>query len=352
MGRKMPGLLMLAVLGLILVPGIVGADTTNKAVQIYAEGKTAPYQGQVVEEYTMMPLLTAAEALCFTIEPNQGQSKISLKLNSKTVVCEKGKNMITCNGQEIFIPAVPQDINSVIYIPLRPVAENLGYKVKWDSLKQSVSLSKTAENPINIDTDGEKSEDATLILKIQYPKISGGANKTAEDRINTLLAKHAADFKDTWLKDYRENAQEVMSFHKFQYYIGTQYKITYNSKGKLGVLFEDYVYSGGAHGMTYRKSYLLDLSTGQEYGLKDLFRESAAYVTLVNQEVKRQMDESGLTPGLLSPFESIKPDQDFYLTEDGLVIYFQLYEYTPYALGFPEFQINYDKVKDALKLDF
>lgn len=103
--------------------------------------------------------------------------------------------------------------------------------------------------------------------------------------------------------------------------------------------------------MTVQTSKTFDLVSGREYQLQDLFVEGTDYVGTLNQEVKRLMQEQGLTEALLNPFESIRENQDFYLINNGLVVYFQQYEYFPYALGIPEFKVVYPVLHQTLKPD-
>ncbi|HHY20883.1 MAG TPA: DUF3298 domain-containing protein [Bacilli bacterium] len=51
---------------------------------------------------------------------------------------------------------------------------------------------------------------------------------------------------------------------------------------------------------------------------------------------------------LLNGFTVIRPDQDFYIADKALVIYFQLYEITPYAYGFPMFPISVYEIQDII----
>ena len=50
-------------------------------------------------------------------------------------------------------------------------------------------------------------------------------------------------------------------------------------------------------------------------------------------------------------FEGIRSDQDFYIADTVLVIYFQLYEITPYSLGFPYFPIPILDIADSINPD-
>jgi inhibitor of cysteine peptidase len=120
----------------------------------------------------------------------------------------------------------------------------------------------------------------------------------------------------------------------------------YNQQGILSIVFYNYQYSGGAHGLTVQSSKTFDLLTGKQYKLQDLFVDGADYVGIITQGVKQAMQDQGLSEALLSPFRSIRADQDFYLTNDALVVYFQAYEYFPYAAGIPEFGVDYAALQE------
>ena len=55
--------------------------------------------------------------------------------------------------------------------------------------------------------------------------------------------------------------------------------------------------------------------------------------------------ESFLDP---ESFKGIKEEQDFYLTQGSLVIYFTPYEIAAYAAGFPEFEISWAEIDDLI----
>jgi len=53
----------------------------------------------------------------------------------------------------------------------------------------------------------------------------------------------------------------------------------------------------------------------------------------------------------LKKFNRISDNEDFYLTDNALVICFQLYEYTPYYVGIPEFVIPYSRIRNLIRED-
>jgi hypothetical protein len=93
-----------------------------------------------------------------------------------------------------------------------------------------------------------------------------------------------------------------------------------------------------AHGMTFLNSLTFDAATGQDYRLSELFKPGSDYAARINEQIRKQIRERDVQ--LLGEFGGIRPDQDYYLADKALVIYFQLYEITPYAFGFPMFPIS------------
>lgn len=57
------------------------------------------------------------------------------------------------------------------------------------------------------------------------------------------------------------------------------------------------------------------------------------------KKAKEQIEDIGFD--LLDEFKGIEDGQEFYLTSDGLVIYYQPYVYTPYAYGPLKLYFNY-----------
>lgn len=128
------------------------------------------------------------------------------------------------------------------------------------------------------------------------------------------------------------------------------FKVRLNQRGLLSVTQEIYSYVKlAAHGLTVQKSLTFDLLSGQQLILKDLFKWDSDYKAYLSQIIKQQIKERDIP--LLTEFKSINDDQDFYLTPDNLVIYFQLYEYTPYVYGILEFKIPYQQLKPIIGKD-
>jgi hypothetical protein len=126
-----------------------------------------------------------------------------------------------------------------------------------------------------------------------------------------------------------------------------EFAVKTNEKNILSIGFSNFAYTPhAAHGMTYIKSLTWDLTTGRTYSLKDLFKPNSNYVEVLNRSIKEQIKR--LNMDTLEPFKSIRPDQDFYIADKALVIYFQLYEITAYVYGFPMFPISVFDLQDII----
>lgn len=109
-----------------------------------------------------------------------------------------------------------------------------------------------------------------------------------------------------------------------------------------------------ASAFQFNRYYHIDKKSGKEITLKDLLKKDVDYVTVISDEIKKQMaqqikeEEKSYwleDDGITEPFQSIKEDQNFYLNADGeIVIVFDEYEVAPGYMGCPEFTIPSDVI--------
>ena len=109
-----------------------------------------------------------------------------------------------------------------------------------------------------------------------------------------------------------------------------------------------------ASGYEFSRFYHINKATDQVVTLKDLFREDADYVTVLSDEVRRQMEErmAENTEASYFPeeFTAIGPEQNFYFNTDGdLVLVFDEYTIAPGSMGMSEFTIPSDVYETLLK---
>lgn len=176
-------------------------------------------------------------------------------------------------------------------------------------------------------------------LNVLYPVVYGLTDLAVQDRINNaILGLVYKLIKD---QGYYENP--------FTTQVTGTYEIKTNERGILSLSVINYAFAGGAHGMTIIKSLTFDVQTGKMYELKDLFKPDSDYVKRLSDIVQRQIIERNIP--LLVEFKGIRPDQDYYIADKALVIYFQLYELAAYVFGFLYFPISVYQIQDIIDED-
>lgn len=164
-------------------------------------------------------------------------------------------------------------------------------------------------------------------LNVQYPVVTGMTQTEIQRNINEMIL--ATVYRLIQEQGYYENPMTQIT--------GT-YELKTNERGVLSLSLINYAFSGGAHGLTLVKSLTVDTTTGRFYTLADLFKPGSNYRHKLSGIIRRQIQKRDIP--LLTPFKGIRPDQDYYLADKALVIYFQQYELTAYAYGFPCFPIS------------
>lgn len=174
--------------------------------------------------------------------------------------------------------------------------------------------------------------------KIYYPIVVGLKNNHIEEKINQKIFNLVK-----WLIEEQYKEQGASSFIEM---IGT-FEIKTNERNVLSLSFSNYAYAEHhAHGLTLMKSLTFDIQTGKSYQLKDLFKPGSNYISILSKMIQQQIRERNIQ--LLNEFTEISADQDFYIADKTLVIYFQLYEITPYYVGFPMFPISAYSLENIL----
>lgn len=172
-------------------------------------------------------------------------------------------------------------------------------------------------------------------LEIYYPVVSGLAKPEVQQKINGEIL----NLVNTIIKDqgyYGNPRTEIWG----------SYEIKTNEKGVLSLSIFNDAYSGGVHGLDILKSLTMDTDTGKVYSLKELFKDGVDYVSILSGIIRNQIRNRNIY--LLGEFKGIRPDQDYYIADRSLVVYFQLYEIAPYAAGFPYFPISVYELKNIL----
>lgn len=185
---------------------------------------------------------------------------------------------------------------------------------------------------------------------IEYPVISGLADKSIEDEINYRIKNQVYTHVESLKKTSQSRPIDHYS-RMYSAYTSFEVKTISSEFISLVGIFGDY--TGGAHGNFDFITYNINTSTGENIPLDYFFKSDFNYKQVINGEISNQIKnapndttyfkEKGLR------FESIGEMQSYYVENGNLVITFGLYEIAPYATGIPEFKIPMEKIESGLK---
>ncbi len=172
-------------------------------------------------------------------------------------------------------------------------------------------------------------------LEVDYPQVVCIPNPNVQESINRAI-----------LNSVYELIQEQRYYQDPNIDMTGTYELKNNDKGVLSITLENYAFAGGAHGNTIVKALNFDIMTGHIYTLPELFKPNSDYIKRISNIIKAQIRARDLP--ILDEFTEISPNQYFYIADRCLVIFFQLYEITPYYIGIPYFPISIYELEDII----
>lgn len=190
---------------------------------------------------------------------------------------------------------------------------------------------------------------------IKYPHFISNTYHTLANKLNNYYRTKAVMYQRTNIMqlyqeamvDYEYSIANDFPVHEYEAVV--EYTVTYNENCMLSLYFDQYEYTGGAHGNTVRTSDTWNLTQSKRAELSDFFPGKSNYNefiigSIINQIKQQVKDNTTMVfddyPKLVA--ESFKTN-NFYLSEDGVVIYFQQYDIAPYASGILTFVIPFGR---------
>ncbi|HHZ01691.1 MAG TPA: DUF3298 and DUF4163 domain-containing protein [Tissierellia bacterium] len=194
-----------------------------------------------------------------------------------------------------------------------------------------------------------------LFLSIKYPVVSLPCTN-AQTLINNQIAmdivdyiKHIEYLYNMAVEGYRDSVVNDYPFHGYSAYM--EYIITYNKNCFLSLYIDKYEFTGGAHGSTTRSSHTWELWNGTNLTLNCFFKPGTDYRHLLLEEIIKEAHYNNKQNPYLyfEDYESLIiknfNEYSFYLTPEGIRIYYQQYDIGPYASGIIEFTVPYYRIK-------
>ncbi|KAA6330652.1 hypothetical protein EZS27_020663 [termite gut metagenome] len=188
--------------------------------------------------------------------------------------------------------------------------------------------------------------------------------KSAKDVVRQYAKAYTNNYRNeveqTYLenKKYDEDEDTTVTIDEWYSYTQTIKSNVQYYKGNLLVYrIDKEEYTGGAHGIyvsyflninltQMRPLYLKDICKINDY--KELLTDLLWNQLMADNHVatREELEEMGY--GVTG---DLTPSENFYLGEDGITFYYNVYEFTPYAMGPVEIRLPYETVKHIINLE-
>lgn len=345
---------------LLWIPVNCFAAQTDGAITLKI-GSSETESGAVMKNGKLyLALDPVCEALGYTASDASYTGPVELLNGTDSIRIDPARNQMDDNGHTVDLSAwtEPDTLgggcllsDGRIFVRSELLSQLLGLDVSTDEATGTVTARRILQNILTVKTERIDVSEGLLTAHIQYPVLSGPGNDKFYQNINGIL-KEAAD---SALTTGRKSASDLASYASsatdyggpLQCETNFDYRIPYSQNGLVSVVLTEYQYAGGAHGNTVQTAYTFDLKTGKALGLFDLVKSGAKADcrSTVDALVRKFIDTRVYSGELMElpdlAFKTVGDTPNYYLSDDGAMIYFQEYEHFPYVAGIQEFTLDY-----------
>ncbi len=245
-----------------------------------------------------------------------------------------------------------------------PRFEAEGAKIELKKIEQrkelarGVSCHTTLEYPVIQASPYIPAERAT-VLNQQIRQFLGETSTTTLEGLVEASQKDCIELQSEFAADM-ETGDEPSGINDYEY--ETMTLVTRNERGLLSFVYSTYFYTGGAHPNSVTASQVFDLATGKTLALTDLVRPDKleAWIQreqqellkteqgewLFEPEISKEIADGSLKGEAASSTAAYNSKDQWYLSKNTLVRYYQSYEIAPYAAGMPSTELPFSAWRD------
>lgn len=202
-------------------------------------------------------------------------------------------------------------------------------------------------NKVDVKIEKTSYETQNEIVSVERPVIVGLKSTELEEKINTEYENEL----DEMLNDFLNNSQTDDEERVEKARLEICQEVKYNKNNFLSIVGECVEYTNGINGTGSRKVLNIDTVNGYELKLADLFCDEE-YEDMLNERLLKLTEQEIYSDIWETPIIGEEQQEYFYLTEDGLIIFYPPYELSYYARGFVEFKIPYNDLYGYLKPEY
>lgn len=168
------------------------------------------------------------------------------------------------------------------------------------------------------------------------------------------ISEYRQDLEPMFVEDQKnkENSEYIASW--YSYYKGLESQVKFYEKSLLVYRIDFNEYTGGAHGM-YTSTFLnFDLKNIHQLVLDDIFvgnyQDTLSNLLwnqlMADQKAKTRTELEDMGYGSTG---DLIPTENFYLSNEGITFYYNVYEFTPYVMGAVEITLPYAAIERIMK---
>lgn len=185
-------------------------------------------------------------------------------------------------------------------------------------------------------------------ISVQIPQLDSGFSPEVMSQLNELFRQSVLQrlqsfesiaYQTRTVDSMPESIRASLTFR-------AEYEVFRSDAQIISLIQRVYQYTGGAHGMTIQTGHTIDRTSGRQLTLANLFVTGANYAERINRFV---IEEGRARKLPMWDFKGIGEKAAFYLSDTGIVLFFQQYEIAPYSAGIVQMQIPYELMKDILQ---
>ncbi|MDR2823882.1 MAG: RsiV family protein [Prevotellaceae bacterium] len=235
-------------------------------------------------------------------------------------------------------------------------------KTKQQSYEQKCFLipTDTAKGSLNVKVEWEYPSDFTSNAVLDSIHNTLLFNMFGEkyvgipfDSVAKIYVRNAVvDYQNEGLTDLHAFEQFEPNFQLGEYEQLLEGFVLFNDARLFVYGYTRYENSGGAHGSNYWFYFNFDLANGHWLIEKDLFSDSyeQTLTDLIKNTIIEDNKQTNIDNGIYS-LDSIKPNGNFFISDEGITYLFNIYEIAPYHVGQTEVFLPYSKLKAIIRKD-
>ncbi|MCB2221951.1 MAG: DUF3298 and DUF4163 domain-containing protein [Bacteroidetes bacterium] len=209
---------------------------------------------------------------------------------------------------------------------------------------------------------------ANIDILLLYPNSS--AHRMLKDTIHHYLSVYALDtnlissspeqlmksMAHSFFKSYQmttEGIPNIEGLAAFDWQKKISTEVLYNDNYILSLRLTKYAYAGGAHGVSIQNNLVFNLKNNSKVHLRDLLYEGfePRLNALIDKKLRKlnglNKSEKLKEAGFL--IDEIEYNDNFFINNDGIIFYYNVYEIAPYASGPLEIFIPFYEIRGLLK---